>query len=97
MAKITESDVRTIITRYLDGVSPVDIGLSFGTDGSNIRYHLAKSNNLWVLRKLHAEASKKAITAKATVSKNKWNDAAEKLSARIAFLQANHRSLPTTD
>lgn len=97
MTEITADDIRKIIARYLAGEEPVDIGKSFGIDGSNVRFYLAKSSNLWVLKKLYAEVSQKAKNARATVSKNKWNDAATKLQNRIAYLQANHRSQPASD
>ncbi len=97
MANITADDVRKMIARYLAGICPTDIGRSFNTDGSNVRYHLAKSSNLWVLQKLRDEATQRGKNAKATASKNKWNATAEKYAARIAFLQANHRSQPTSD
>lgn len=97
MTKITADDIRKITARYLAGAEPVDIGKSFGTDGSNIRYHLAKSSNLWVLKKLHAEVTQKARNATAVVSKNKWNAAAEVYAERIASVQASHKNQQATD
>jgi len=97
MSNITADDVRKMIARYLAGTCPTDIGRSFNTDGSNVRYHLAKSSNLWVIQKLRDEALSRANGAKATASKNKWNAIAEKYAARIAYLRANHRSQPTSD
>lgn len=97
MAKLTENDIFRMRMRYKNGATPIELSGSFNIDSRAVRYHLTKSNDIDILNKLYKEAECKLKNAKSEHSKTIWLSAVSTLSARIAYLRANHRSQPTSD